>query len=270
MAFAVFAVRAASSCSARLHPLLPSRPLREYEPSPFARIRSASISSTTSDMPPSSEELFRAPSIRVEAPKHLATSFQSLPGSKEPVHVLPLATKCFGKLVDSHSTLSPAPKDEVETSIVRHHSHRKKRKSNSISRPSSEELYRSISSISRILASPVRRPDSVSKLRKALRFSRDSSQDFRRVLLSSRLGLPRICCQLSSARATRIPNPIYGSTTNSPSRVSPPTTFPDKDSDQHRAYLTRLCNAFRLSQPLDALLHLRPFGLVSCRIRPWG
>jgi hypothetical protein len=37
-----------------------------------------------------------------------------------------------------------------------------------------------------------------------------------------------------------------------------------------RAYLTRLRSAFRLSQPLDALLRSHRYGLVSCRIRPWG
>jgi hypothetical protein len=48
-----------------------------------------------------------------------------------------------------------------------------------------------------------------------------------------------------------------------------PTTFQDARSDLHRAYLTRLCCAFRFSQPRDALFHSRPHGLVSCRIRPW-
>ena len=33
---------------------------------------------------------------------------------------------------------------------------------------------------------------------------------------------------------------------------------------------TRLCYAFRLSQPLDVLFRSRRLGLVSCRIRPWG
>jgi len=41
-------------------------------------------------------------------------------------------------------------------------------------------------------------------------------------------------------------------------------------SDTRRAYLSRLRSAFRFSQPLDALLHPRPYGFVSCRIRPWG
>jgi len=40
-------------------------------------------------------------------------------------------------------------------------------------------------------------------------------------------------------------------------------------SDLHRAFLTRLCGAFRLSQPLDALLRSRPTRLVSCGIRSW-
>lgn len=40
-------------------------------------------------------------------------------------------------------------------------------------------------------------------------------------------------------------------------------------SDQHRAYLTRLCGVFRLSQPPDALLRSHPTRLVSCGIRSW-
>jgi len=44
----------------------------------------------------------------------------------------------------------------------------------------------------------------------------------------------------------------------------------DTGSDTRRAYLSRLRSAFRFSQPLDALLRPRPYGLVSCRIRPWG
>jgi hypothetical protein len=49
-----------------------------------------------------------------------------------------------------------------------------------------------------------------------------------------------------------------------------PSTYSNKRSDLHRAFLTRLCSASRLSQPLDALLRTRPFGPFSCRIRPWG
>jgi hypothetical protein len=40
-------------------------------------------------------------------------------------------------------------------------------------------------------------------------------------------------------------------------------------SDPHRAYLAQLCGAFRLSQPLDALLRSRPTRLVSYGIRSW-
>jgi hypothetical protein len=36
-----------------------------------------------------------------------------------------------------------------------------------------------------------------------------------------------------------------------------------------QAYLTRLCYAFRFSQPLDVLFRLRLLGLVPCRVRPW-
>lgn len=41
-------------------------------------------------------------------------------------------------------------------------------------------------------------------------------------------------------------------------------------SDLRRVCLTRLCSAFRLSQPLDALLRRPPSSLVSCRWRPWA
>jgi hypothetical protein len=51
---------------------------------------------------------------------------------------------------------------------------------------------------------------------------------------------------------------------------SSPTASPNKSSDQHREYRSRLCSAFRFSQPLDVLLRSCPPGLVSCQIRPWG
>lgn len=41
-------------------------------------------------------------------------------------------------------------------------------------------------------------------------------------------------------------------------------------SHLRRDCLSRLRCAFRFSQPLDALIRPRPFGLVSCRFRPWG
>jgi len=60
-------------------------------------------------------------------------------------------------------------------------------------------------------------------------------------------------------------------------RFEPPSPgFPplrrllNEDSHLRRACLTRLRCAFRFSQPLDAFLRPRPFGLVSCRFRPWG
>lgn len=49
--------------------------------------------------------------------------------------------------------------------------------------------------------------------------------------------------------------------------LGPPTSS-NRGSDLRRAYLTRLCSALRLSQPLDALLRLDPIGLVSCRSVP--
>lgn len=49
---------------------------------------------------------------------------------------------------------------------------------------------------------------------------------------------------------------------------SGPPTSSDEGSDLRRAYLSRLCGVLRLSQPLDALLRLRPIGLVSCRSVP--
>jgi hypothetical protein len=49
-----------------------------------------------------------------------------------------------------------------------------------------------------------------------------------------------------------------------------PTTLEEAGSDQHRAYLTRLCSAYRLSQPLDALLHPQPFPPCFMRVTPLG
>jgi hypothetical protein len=49
-----------------------------------------------------------------------------------------------------------------------------------------------------------------------------------------------------------------------------PFDVSDASSDRCRDCLTRLGSASRLSQPLDALLRSHPYGLVSCRIRPWG
>jgi len=55
-----------------------------------------------------------------------------------------------------------------------------------------------------------------------------------------------------------------------PSRgVSFPLTYSNASSDLRRACLTRLCCAFRFSQPLDALFRSRPFSLVSCCFRLW-
>jgi hypothetical protein len=49
-----------------------------------------------------------------------------------------------------------------------------------------------------------------------------------------------------------------------------PTTLSEAGSDSHRAYLTRLCSAFRLSQPLDALLRLQPFRPCFMPVTPLG
>jgi hypothetical protein len=48
-----------------------------------------------------------------------------------------------------------------------------------------------------------------------------------------------------------------------------PSTLAALGSDLHRVCLTRLCCAFRLSQPLDALFLPVPSGFVSRRWRPW-
>jgi len=50
--------------------------------------------------------------------------------------------------------------------------------------------------------------------------------------------------------------------------VSCSTTLSETGSDLHRVYLTRLCSAFGLSRPLDALLRPQPSSLVSCWLRP--
>jgi len=49
-----------------------------------------------------------------------------------------------------------------------------------------------------------------------------------------------------------------------------PTTLAEAGSDQHRVCLSRLCSAFRLSQPLDALLRLRPFRPCFMPVAPMG
>lgn len=52
--------------------------------------------------------------------------------------------------------------------------------------------------------------------------------------------------------------------------VSCPTTHEVTDSDLHRAYLTRLCCAYRLSQPLGAFFHPRPCPPCFVRVTPVG
>jgi hypothetical protein len=44
-----------------------------------------------------------------------------------------------------------------------------------------------------------------------------------------------------------------------PMRFGDPPAFEATSSDLHRSYRLRLCSAFRLSQPLDALLRSKPF-----------
>jgi hypothetical protein len=49
-----------------------------------------------------------------------------------------------------------------------------------------------------------------------------------------------------------------------------PSTLEATGSDPHRVCLSRLCCAFRLSQPPDALFLPQPSGFVSRRWRPWA
>jgi hypothetical protein len=53
-------------------------------------------------------------------------------------------------------------------------------------------------------------------------------------------------------------------------RFGPPLALAEAGSDQHRACLTRLCSASRLSQPLDALLLPRPFRLCFTPVASLG
>jgi len=46
------------------------------------------------------------------------------------------------------------------------------------------------------------------------------------------------------------------------------TTLSEAGSDLHRAFPTRLCSAFRLSQPLDALLRPQPFRPCFVPVTP--
>ena len=52
--------------------------------------------------------------------------------------------------------------------------------------------------------------------------------------------------------------------------VQHPTTLAVASSDQHRVYRTRLCCAFRFSQPLDALLRPQPFRPCFMPVTPLG
>jgi hypothetical protein len=53
-------------------------------------------------------------------------------------------------------------------------------------------------------------------------------------------------------------------------RFLAPLTLEATGSDQHRACLTRLCSAYRLSQPLDALLLPKPVRLCFAPVTPLG
>jgi hypothetical protein len=49
-----------------------------------------------------------------------------------------------------------------------------------------------------------------------------------------------------------------------------PTTLAEAGSDPHRAFLTRLCCAFRFSQPLDALFRPQPLRPCFMPVAPLG
>jgi hypothetical protein len=105
------------------------------------------------------------------------------------------------------------------------------------------------------------------------RFRRDSltfAADFRGVLIVTRVISSPI--RRSTSSDSKLDSHSYeGSSATCPSMgFFSPSTSRDVSSDQHWACLAQLRSAFRFSRPLDALLHSRPFGLVSCRFRPWG
>jgi hypothetical protein len=55
-----------------------------------------------------------------------------------------------------------------------------------------------------------------------------------------------------------------------PMRFDDPPAFEATGSDLHRSYQLRLCSAFRLSQPLDALLRPQPFRLCFMPVTLMG
>ena len=66
-------------------------------------------------------------------------------------------------------------------------------------------------------------------------------------------------------------HPLSGEAVSPSSReVSDPTTLTEADSDQHQAFQAWLCNAYRVSHPLDALLRLRPLQPYFMPVTPLG
>jgi hypothetical protein len=96
-----------------------------------------------------------------------------------------------------------------------------------------------------------------------------------RPMRSSRPFLARMCETPSHPLMDLGSTPKYdprriAAETAAPREVSPPLTLQATGSDQHRACLTRLCSAYRLSQPLDALLLPKPFRLCFAPVTPLG
>jgi hypothetical protein len=66
-------------------------------------------------------------------------------------------------------------------------------------------------------------------------------------------------------------HPLCGEAVSPSSReVFGPSTLAEADSDLHRGCLPRLCNAFRVSHPLDALLRLLPLRPCFMPVTPLG
>jgi hypothetical protein len=76
-------------------------------------------------------------------------------------------------------------------------------------------------------------------------------------------GLTRTLCPAARSRSSfTIETPSHG--------VACPTTLAETGSDLHRAYRTRLCCAFRLPRPLDALFRLQPLRPYFMSETPLG
>jgi hypothetical protein len=76
----------------------------------------------------------------------------------------------------------------------------------------------------------------------------------------------------SDARSTRSRNTrrLLEQTLTAFHGVLHPTTLAEASSDLHRVYLTRLCCAFRFSQPLDALFRPQPLRPCFMPVTPLG